>query len=153
MPALIGRPGLESTVRWDHELDALELPRAELDAVLMILFYHDTFWQDVDRAKMNAGILAALRPGGTFAVIDHHAEVGSAARDAQTLHRGDAEQIKAEILAAGFEWVSESDLLRHPEDDRTRNVFEEGMRGKTDRFVHRFRKPEAPAPQEPASTR
>jgi predicted methyltransferase len=94
---------------------------------------------------MNAAILAALEPGGTFGVIDHHAEAGSGARDADKLHRGDAEQIKAEILAAGFEWVGESAVLRHPEDDRTQGVFADGLRGKTDRFVYRFRKPETPA--------
>ena len=51
----------------------------------------------------------------------------------------------SEILAAGFEWVGESAVLRHPEDDRTQGVFADGLRGKTDRFVYRFRKPETPA--------
>ena len=94
---------------------------------------------------MNAAILDALEPGGTFGVIDHHAEAGSGPRDVETLHRGDAEQIKAEILAAGFEWVGETDLLRNPEDDRTKSVFDPGLRGKTDRFVYHFRKPEGAA--------
>ena len=63
----------------------------------------------------------------------------------KTLDRGDAEMIKGEILAAGFELEAESDLLRNPADDRQRNVFEPEMRGKTDRFIFKFRKPAAAA--------
>jgi predicted methyltransferase len=133
---------LANVVKHDAELEDLTLPEGQLDAVLIILFYHDTYWQEVDRAAMLRGVLAALRPGGVFGVIDHHAEVGSGDRDVKTLHRGDAEMIKAEILAAGFELEAESDLLRRPDDDRTVNVFDDAIRGKTDRFVFKFRKPD-----------
>ena len=74
-------------------------------------------------------------------MIDHHAEAGSGDRDVQTLHRVDAELVKKEILEADFEWVGSSDLLRHPEEDRTINVFKPEIRGKTDRFIFKFRKP------------
>ena len=134
----LARPGLSNATRLDTELDDPKLPSG-LDAVMIVLFYHDTYWQGVDRPKMNAAIFAALKPGGVYGVIDHYAENGSRDRDVETLHRVDAELVKAEILAAGFELDAESDLLRHPEDDRTTNVFR--MRGKTDRFVFRFRRP------------
>ena len=42
---------------------------------------------------------------------------------------------------AGFTIEATSDVLRHPEDDRTKGVFADGMRGATDRFVIRARKP------------
>ena len=106
-----------------------------------ILFYHDVLWLPVERAKMNAQILQTLKPGGTLLVIDHSAEAGSGTRDARTLHRGDARLMRDEITAAGFEFVSETDFLRNPEDDLSTNVFMEGVRGKTDRFVLKFRKP------------
>ena len=138
----LARPGLESVVRLDEELESPGLPRGELDAALLVLFYHDTVWQEVDRAAMNRAIFESLRPGGVFGVIDHHAEKGSGVRDVQTLHRIDAEVVKEEILAAGFVFDGESDLLRHPEDDRTQNVFDDAIRGKTDRFIYRFRKPQ-----------
>ena len=137
----LAKPGLANTVRWDRELEALGLPERELDAVLLILFYHDTFWQDIDREAMNAEVRKALKPGGLYGVIDHHAEAGSGDRDVKTIHRVDAEQVKREILAAGFVLEAESGILRHPEDDRTKNVFDGSIRGLTDRFVYRFRKP------------
>ena len=133
--------------RLDVEFDELGLPAGELDAVLMMLFYHDTFWMEKpaggtpDRAKMNRAIFDALKPGGVFGVIDHHAQAGSRDRDVQTIHRVDAELVKAEILAAGFVLDAESDMLRHPDDDRTGNVFDPALRGHTDQFVFRFRKP------------
>ena len=73
--------GLPNVVPWERELDALGFQDAELDAAFMILFYHDTYWLEVDRAKMNAQILRALKPGGVFGVIDHFAEDGSGERD------------------------------------------------------------------------
>lgn len=138
----LSRPGLENIVRLDRELEEPGLPRGELDAVFMFLFYHDTYWMETDRARMNQAIFDALVPGGVFGIIDHHAEAGSGSRDVKTIHRIDAELLMAEILAAGFVLDAESDLLRHPDDDRTRNVFDEELRGKTDRFILRFRKPE-----------
>ena len=105
----LGQPAMSHCVRHDSELDALDLPAGELDAVLLVLFYHDTYWQKTDRAKMNAEILRVLKPGGVFGVVDHFAEDGSGSRDVETLHRGDAEMVKREILAAGFVLDAESD--------------------------------------------
>jgi predicted methyltransferase len=133
--------------RLDSEFDELGLPTGELDAVIMVLFYHDTLWMpktaggNIDRAKMNRAIFDALKPGGVFGVIDHHAQDGSRDRDVNTIHRIDAALVKEEILAAGFELDAESDMLRHPDDDRTKNVFDPSLRGHTDQFVYRFRKP------------
>lgn len=126
--------------RLDQELDDLDLPQ-ELDAVFMILFYHDTYWQNVDRNKMNDAVFNALKPGGIFGIVDHHAEAGSGSRDVKTIHRVDIELVKKELLAAGFQLESESDLLRHSDDPRKQNVFEQEIRGRTDRFVLKFRKP------------
>ena len=143
----LGRLAMPHVQRLDTEFDALGLPQGELDAVIMVLFYHDTFWMPKaaggtpDRVKMNRAIFDALKPGGVYGVIDHHAEAGSRDRDVQTIHRIDAELVKEEILAAGFELDAESDILRHPDDDRTKNVFDPALRGKTDQFVYRFRKP------------
>lgn len=139
--ARLEKPELSHVERLDTELDDPQLP-PDLDAVVMILFYHDTYWQGVDRTKMNAAVFAALRPGGVFGVVDHHAEAGSGDRDVKSLHRIDAELLEKEVLAAGFELEAKSDLLRRPEDDRKTNVFD--IRGKSDRFVYKFRKPAPP---------
>jgi predicted methyltransferase len=143
----LARLAMPHVQRLDSELDELGLPTGELDAVVMVLVYHDTLWMQkgsggtADRAKMNRAIFDALKPGGVFGVIDHHAQAGSRDRDVQTVHRIDAELVEQEILAAGFVLDAESDVLRHPEDDRTKNVFDPALRGQTDQFIYRFRKP------------
>ncbi len=142
----LGRGGLGHTRRLDRELEDPGLPEGQLDAVLMILFYHDTFWMKVDRAKMLAAIFASLKPGGVFGVVDHSAAAGRGIEDVQRLHRVEQAVVEAEIVAAGFVLDARAELLRHPEDDRQTNVFEPALRGKTDRFVLRFRKPEGAPP-------
>lgn len=122
----------------------MTLPQ-NVDAVLSILFYHDLKRDDasesVDTADMNRRIFAALKPGGTYLVIDHKAEDGSGWRDATTLHRVDPATIKSEVLAAGFELVADSALLANPADDRKLNMRAPEIRGGTDQAVLVFRKP------------
>ncbi len=127
--------------RIDAELTDLGLPAGELDVVTMILFYHDTYWMGIDRAAMNQQIFDALKPGGVYGIIDHIAAPGRGIEDVKTIHRIDPEEIKRDITAAGFVLDGESDLLRHPEDDGSQNVFDAGLRGQTNRAVLRFRKP------------
>lgn len=91
--------------------------------------------------NMNKAVFAALKPGGTYIVIDHAAEKGSGGRDTEKLHRVDPELVKKEVMAAGFKLESESNLLAHPEDNHTSQVFDGAIRGKTDQFVLKFRKP------------
>jgi predicted methyltransferase len=43
---------------------------------------------------------------------------------------------------AGFIIEAKSDLLAHPEDDHSKGVFDPELRGDTDRFILRLRKPE-----------
>jgi predicted methyltransferase len=113
-----------------------------LDAAFLVLFYHDTGHDGTDRAAMNQSIYDALRPGGVFIVIDHHAPDGSGLTFVNDTHRIDAQLVRDEVMAAGFVLEAESDMLANPEDDRTRSVFDEGLRRHTDRFAFRFRKPD-----------
>lgn len=133
--------GFDNVTRLDRDLDDLGLP-GELDAALLIRFYHDFAWMEADRALFNRQVFEALKPGGVLGIVDHHAEPGSGVRDSQRLHRVDAALVREELQAAGFVLEAESDLLAHPEDTRDWNVFQdEGkVRDKTDRFVYRFRK-------------
>jgi predicted methyltransferase len=102
---------------------------------------HDKFAGPVDVEKFNKAVYAALKPGGVFIVLDHVAEAGSGLRDTDTLHRIDPEQVKKEVTAAGFEFVGSSDSLANPADDHKLNVFDKAIRGHTDQFVYKFRKP------------
>jgi predicted methyltransferase len=92
-------------------------------------------------ARINLAVFSALKHGGYFVVLDHAAAAGSGARDTSTLHRIDPAAVKAEVLAAGFVLDGESNILANPADDHARNVFDPNVRGHTDQFVYRFRKP------------
>ena len=122
----------------DGPFDKIALPQdGSLDFVLIHLNYHD-----VDpgvRGAMNKRILAALKRGGTYAVVDHSAKEGSGNEAIKTLHRIDKLQVIKEVSAAGFTLGKEGDMLRKPEDPRDFNVNKE--RNKDDRFVLAFQKP------------
>jgi predicted methyltransferase len=105
--------------------------------------YPDKFMGPTDPALLDKAVFAALKPGGTFIVIDHAAETGSGLRDTETLHRIDPAFVKKQVMDAGFEFVGESNVLRNPADDHTLKVFDPAIRGHTDQFVYKFRKPKS----------
>ena len=123
-----------------QKLDEIIFPE-ELDGALMALYYHDTLWTGVDRARMNQLIYHALAPGAHFLIIDHHAADEAPENVPQSLHRMRATIAKQELLAAGFEMLIESDLLENSHDPLNQSVFEPTLRGKTHRFVFVMRKP------------
>lgn len=139
------KPVMKPVVRVDREFDdPLPKEAKNLDAVFLVLFYHDTYWMETDRAKMNAAIFKALKPGGTYAVIDHSAAAGRGAGDVKTLHRIEEKLVKEEIEAAGFELEAEGQFLRNPKDTLDWNDAPSASadkRGTSDRFVLKFKKP------------
>ncbi len=91
--------------------------------------------------NMNKAIFAALKPGGIYMVIDHAAEKGSGGRDTSTLHRVDPDLVKKEVTSAGFTFVGESNVLANPADDHKTPNADGAVKGKTDQFVYKFKKP------------
>lgn len=128
--------------RVNGDLDAMAFD-APLDLVFMSQEYHDFHIPrfGVDVARMNADIFKALKPGGLFVVIDHQAAPGAGNSVVETLHRIEGAQLRKEVEAAGFVFDGETSAVANPADDHTLNVFDEAIRGKTDQFVYRFRKP------------
>lgn len=127
----------------DASFQALDLPDG-LDAVITVQNYHDLHLKPFPAgtaAKVNAEIFKSLKKGGVFLVVDHEATAGSGTSAADTLHRIDIEAVKREVQAAGFRLERESQLLDLPSDPRTASVFAPEIRGKTDQFVLKFRKP------------
>jgi predicted methyltransferase len=122
------------------DYNIVELPQ-QVDAVFMVLYYHDLFINHIDTASLDTRIFNALKPGGIFLVVDHNAKPGSGVADTPKLHRIDPAVIAKEVTAAGFKLIKRSDLLAHPGDDHTQIVFAPGLRGLTDQTVFVFRKP------------
>ncbi len=110
-----------------------------LDLITFYFAYHDTTFMEVDRAKMNKAMFAALKPGGFLVVADHSARPEDGATVGKTYHRIAEQTLRAEIEAAGFKFVSVGDFLRHPEDARTGVVFRNPT--PVDEFVLKFQKP------------
>jgi len=102
---------------------------------------HDKFFGPADISAVNKAVYDSLKPGGIFIVLDHAAEPGSGLRDTDTLHRIDEAAVKSEVEAAGFKLVAESSILRNPADPHTAKVFDPSIRGHTDQFILKFRKP------------
>ena len=119
------------------------------DFALMNLDYHDVYWESAERKiprmEPQAWLKAlydALKPGATIGIVDHAASPGGDTRDVvDKLHRIDSAVVRADFEQAGFVLEGESDLLRNPADDHSKLVFDPAIRGKTDRFIFKFRKP------------
>jgi predicted methyltransferase len=139
--ALNGRNLGNVTAGVDPAILTLDKP---VDLVWTVENYHDLPNDGRGEPALNAfnaAVFKALKPGGTYVVIDHVAPAGSGLTDTDTLHRIDPAIVKKQVLAAGFTFVGESKALANPKDDHTLKVFDPAIRGHTDQFVYKFRKP------------
>jgi predicted methyltransferase len=146
----LGRGRLPNAKMINEPANYLRLKPESLDRVLFVLVYHDLYWQPRDspeplgNAQRVLTILRnALKPGGVIVVVDHVAEQ-TARQDATSvasrMHRIDPLIVREDFEQAGFEFVGESDVLRHPDDDHTKSVFSPSVRHRTDQFIYKFRK-------------
>jgi predicted methyltransferase len=111
----------------------------KLDLITLVLNYHDISYLPVDRAKMNAHLFAALKPGGHFVVVDHASRSGKGISEGKTLHRIDEAVVLDEVRKAGFVLEAEGDFLRNPAD--ARDAPSSNPKIPTDKFALRFVKP------------
>lgn len=136
---------LANIIRADRPFDDPLPPEVkDLDAVLDVLFYHDTVWQGVDREKMNRAVFAALKPGGVYGIVDHSARPASGLRDVESLHRIEETVLREEVERAGFRLAAEAAFLKNPDDTRDWSTSPRVVgerRGTSDRFVLKFQKP------------
>ncbi|WP_447757146.1 class I SAM-dependent methyltransferase [Sphingopyxis fribergensis] len=115
-----------------------------LDTIITVQNFHDLYLKPFPAEtgdKASAALFAALKPGGTLVVVDHSAADGSGTTLSDSLHRIDKAAVVAVLTKAGFTLEAESDLYKRTDDPRTANVFDKEIRGKTDQFALRFRKP------------
>lgn len=149
--AMAAEPGLGNVEVISDPIAAAPPPEYNntYDVVWIFENYHDIHddfmkgpdgkLQDVD--AYNRGVFALLKPGGYYVIVDHAAPAGSGLKNTNDLHRIDPATLRAEVEKAGFKFDGESKALAEPGDDHTINVFDPKVRGKTDRFAYRFRKP------------
>jgi predicted methyltransferase len=131
------------TVTTAAALEGLKFPE-KLDLFWISRNYHDLhdeFMGPVDTAAFNKAVYSALKPGGVYVILDHSAAPGAPADVTQTLHRIESSTVRREVEAAGFKFDSESSILANPADPRTAKVFDQTIRGRTDQFILKFRKP------------
>jgi predicted methyltransferase len=131
------------TVTFAAALEGARFPE-KLDLFWISQNYHDLkdpFMGPVDMLVFNKAVYAALKPGGVYVVLDHSAVAGAPADVTDTLHRIEASTVRREVEAAGFRLDGESSLLANPADPRTAGVFDKSIRGHTDQFILKFRKP------------
>lgn len=113
---------------------------AKADIVWTSQNYHDVKnMPNIDMLAFNTSIFNALKPGGVFVVLDHRAANGAMVTN--TLHRIDPAVVKREVEAAGFKYEGESKVLANAADDHTKGVMDPSLKGHTDQFIYKFRKP------------
>jgi len=116
---------------------------APVDLFWTVENYHDVANNGGEQAlaAVNKGIFNLLKPGGIYIVIDHASAPGTGITTTNTLHRIEPAAVKAQVISAGFKFVGESDALHNPADDHSLKVFDPAIRGHTDQFIYKFRKP------------
>ncbi len=130
------------------QLDAYEPEPDSVDFAMLHLIYHDFYWeserfnfQRMDPAVALANLFKGMKPGGIVAVVDHSGKPGNTREVVELTHRIDPVTARSDFLDAGFVLDGESEMFLNAEDDLDKNVFDPAVRGKTSRFVMRFRKP------------
>ncbi len=136
----------------ESEVDDLKLGHARFDVIFVSLTYHDLYYYAdvspiVGRERFLQQVRDALKADGTVVVVDHAAAADRGPRDAQTLHRIEESYLRHDFEANGFTFDAASEVLRNPRDQHTLDVFDPSIRGRTDRFVLRFKRAPDGAPE------
>jgi len=112
-----------------------------VDVVWTSRNYHDFQNAMPDMSAYNKKVFAALKPGGTYFILDHAAAADAPDNVTSTMHRSKESTVRAQVEAAGFRFVASSDILRNTADNRSERVQEQDVRGKTDQYLLKFVKP------------
>ena len=122
---------------------AFSLPE-KVDLFWITQNYHDLHIKEygaVDMLAFNRHVFESLKPGGIYFILDHQAEPGLSDKDVAKLHRIEKSQVIREVTAAGFKLVAEGNFLHRAGDDHRRPIFDPAVRGKTDQYALKFRRP------------
>ena len=139
---------LPNVERITAEADELDLPANTFDAALAMLTWHDFYyldeendWPAIDQTALVQKLCSALKPGAVLGLSDHVAVSESDPEESgQALHRIDPQRIRNDLAGSCFEYEGELNVLRNPDDDLSQPMFAQGIRGRTDRVVYKFRR-------------
>ncbi|MEE4245587.1 MAG: methyltransferase domain-containing protein [Kangiellaceae bacterium] len=130
------------------EANELTFAHNSADIVFLFLSFHDIYyrpdngsWPTIDKNRFLSGIFNSLKPGGTLAIIDHHALESAGTKAGHSLHRIPKTIVIKELTEAGFKLTGEATFLENSEDDLAKHMYSAEIRGKTSRFVLKFIKP------------
>jgi predicted methyltransferase len=148
LKARFGEGRLKEVKRRVVESCYLDLGRDQYDLVMIYMSYHDIYWVDeegygwakIDADRFLTQVHDALKPGGHLLLVDHAAKEGTGSSAAQELHRIDEAFTQKDVTSHGFLLEKSWHGLRNSADDHSKDVFDESIRGKTDRFTHLYRK-------------
>lgn len=131
---------LPNVTRLNKDFADLTPEDGSFDAAITALNFHDIYNRRGPEATIVIlqSVAGVLKPGAVFGIIDH---IGEAGADNTALHRIEISKVLETVEAAGLIVEADSDLLRNETDDHTLPVFDEAVRGKTDRFLLRVRTP------------
>ena len=142
------RERASNTAFYSTPTTAISFAPNSFDFAMLHLVYHDAYWESeqfglprIDPNTVVKAIWDSVKPGGTVAVIDHIGPAGDTRDIVNKVHRIDPAVVRADFERAGFVLEAQSDMLRNPADDRSKSVFDPSIRGRTDRFMYKFRKP------------
>jgi predicted methyltransferase len=151
-PAKPPPPPAQDTIAADANYSNVKSIHVPMASGLVIPTKADVIWtaqnyhdvnniKGIDMLAFDKSVYDSLKPGGVFIVLDHAAGVGAAPDPEDKLHRIEPSIVKSQVLAAGFKYEGESKVLANPADDHTKAVFDPSIRGHTDQFIYKFRKP------------
>ena len=115
-----------------------------LDLAWVTQNYHDlkiAQFGKVDTLAFDRAVYKALKPGGTYMIVDHQGAAGLTDGQIEKLHRINRDQVVKEVTAAGFKLVAEGKFLRNATDDHTKPIFDKSVQGHTDQYALKFVKP------------
>lgn len=104
-----------------------------LNAVTLLFAYHAVVAAGHDRRKMNDAVYRALVPGGVYVIADHAAPAGSGLAAAREENRIEDGIVRAEVQAAGFQFVEAADFVS--------NAVSSADRAGGGQYLLKFRKP------------
>jgi len=125
--------------RLEADVSSTGLANNSVDFAITNLNFHDIY-----NSNQEAGIAflvevkRILKPGATFALIDHEGTLGA---DNATLHRIALDDALMAAHRAGLQVVGVSDILDHSaSDDHTKGPFDPSLGRNTDRIILKLTK-------------